>query len=110
MEPLPTPEPPPEPEEPRPVAVLTIGEQRHELADRTVVLGRPKEQDIQIIDPNVTRRHVDERRQRQELHVLDLDSTNGIEVEGRRVRQLALEDGARFTLGSTEVVFSRETR
>ena len=30
--------------------------------------------------------------------------------EGRRMKRLALEDGTRFTLGSTEIVFSRELR
>ena len=40
--------------------------------------------------------------------IVDLGSTNGIEVDGKRVKELALEDGSRFTLGSTEIAFSRE--
>ena len=39
--------------------------------------------------------------------LVDLDSTNGIEVDGKRVKELTLEDGARFTIGSTEIVFAR---
>jgi hypothetical protein len=31
-------------------------------------------------------------------------------VRGKRVKRLKLEDGTRFTIGSTEVTFSRETR
>jgi hypothetical protein len=30
-------------------------------------------------------------------------------VNGKRVKRLKLEDGTRFTLGSTEIAFSRET-
>ena len=42
--------------------------------------------------------------------LVDLDSTNGIEVDGKRVKELALDDGAHFTIGSTEIVFSQEAR
>ena len=40
--------------------------------------------------------------------LVDLDSTNGVEVSGKRVKRLKLEDGTRFTVGSTEIAFSRE--
>ena len=40
--------------------------------------------------------------------LIDLDSTNGVEVRGKRVKRLKLEDGTRFTIGSTEIAFSRE--
>jgi pSer/pThr/pTyr-binding forkhead associated (FHA) protein len=92
------------------MAALTVAEQRHELGGRPVVLGRSKECDIQIMDPNVSRRHAEVRPQGEAYVVVDLGSTNGIEVDGKRVTELALEDGSRFTIGATEVVFSRETR
>jgi hypothetical protein len=90
-------------------AVLTIGAERHELRGRTI-LGRSKEADIRIGDPNVSRRHAEVRQEGATFWLVDLDSTNGVEVSGRRVKRLKLEDGTRFTLGSTEVVFSRELR
>jgi pSer/pThr/pTyr-binding forkhead associated (FHA) protein len=92
------------------VAVVTIGEQRHELGTHAVTLGRSKECDIQVMDPNVSRRHAQIRPVDDGYTLVDLGSTNGIEVDGRRVSELALEDGSRFTIGSTEVAFSRETR
>jgi pSer/pThr/pTyr-binding forkhead associated (FHA) protein len=92
------------------VAVLTIGEQRHELGAAGAVLGRSKDCDIQIMDPNVSRRHAEIRPAGQGFTIVDLGSTNGIEVNGKRVERLELADGSRFTIGSTEVVFSRETR
>ena len=87
---------------------LTIGDQRHELSKPIVVLGRSKDCDIQVSDPNVSRRHAEVRRDGTTYTVVDLDSTNGIEVDGKRVKELVLEEGTRFTIGSTEIVFSRE--
>jgi len=62
-----------------------------------------------VPDPNVSRRHAEVRRDGSSFTLVDLDSTNGIEVDGKRVKVLALTDGARFTLGTTEVTFSQET-
>ena len=48
------------------------------------------------------------RHEGSDYWLIDLDSTNGVEVRGKRVKRLKLEDGTRFTIGSTEIVFSRE--
>lgn len=88
---------------------LTVAGRRHELDVLPVILGRSKESDIQVLDPNVSRRHAELRLDGGVYTLVDLGSTNGIEVDGRRVRELELSDGARFTIGSTEVTFSRET-
>ena len=90
-------------------AALLVGDERHELSG-TMVLGRSKETDIQVMDPNVSRRHAEIRQAGDTFTIVDLDSTNGIEVDGKRVKELVLENGTRFTVGSTEIVFSRETR
>jgi hypothetical protein len=88
--------------------VLTIAGQRHELDGERAVLGRSKDCDIRVSDPNVSRRHAEVRREGNSYTVVDLDSTNGVEVEGKRVKRLELHDGSRFTIGSTEIVFSEE--
>jgi len=92
------------------VAVLTWDGGREEATRPRAVLGRSKDADIQVSDPNVSRRHAELRREGSAYWLVDLDSTNGIEVRGKRVKRLKLEDGTRFTIGSTEVTFSRETR
>jgi pSer/pThr/pTyr-binding forkhead associated (FHA) protein len=74
------------------------------------VLGRSRECDIQVEDPNVSRRHAEIRQEGATYWMVDLDSTNGIEVGGRRQKRVKLENGTRLTLGSTEVVFRREVR
>jgi hypothetical protein len=91
------------------VAVSWEGRRLELLKSRTVI-GRSKECAVQLADPNVSRRHAEIRREGDTYWLVDLDSTNGVEVDGKRVKRLKLEDGARFTVGSTEVTFSRELR
>jgi Protein of unknown function (DUF3662)/FHA domain len=98
-------EPPPPP---KPTAALTIAGRRHELDGERTVIGRSKDCDIQVSDPNVSRRHAEVRRTGDSYVLVDLDSTNGVEVNGKRVKRLDLGDGSRFTIGSTEVVFSED--
>jgi hypothetical protein len=105
--------PPPEPvdeiDEPEPEATVTIDGEAHPLPDHPVVLGRSKDCDIRLSDPNVSRRHAEIRPEGVGWTIVDLDSTNGIEVDGKRVKELALTDGAHFTIGTTEVSFSQRT-
>lgn len=93
----------------RSAAALLVGAQRHPLSARTTVLGRSKDAGIQIPDPNVSRRHAEIRFEDGIYTIVDLDSTNGIELNGKRVKELVLDDGMSFTLGSTEIAFVRET-
>lgn len=92
----------------REIAVLSWDGRRHEVEKRRVVIGRSKEADVQVTDPNVSRRHAELRQEGATYWLIDLDSTNGVEVGGKRVKRLKLEDGTRFTIGSTEIAFSRE--
>jgi pSer/pThr/pTyr-binding forkhead associated (FHA) protein len=93
---------------PETAATLTIDGAVHELRGHPVVLGRSKDCDIRLADPNVSRRHAEVRPDGLGWVVVDLDSTNGIELEGKRVKELALTDGTHFTLGTTEVTFSQD--
>jgi pSer/pThr/pTyr-binding forkhead associated (FHA) protein len=94
----------------REIAVLTWNGERHEVTARRVVLGRSKDADLQLADPNASRRHAELRQEGATYWLIDLDSTNGIEVKGKRVKRAKLEDGMRFTIGSTEITFARETQ
>jgi hypothetical protein len=99
------------PEEPgleREVGVLSWDGQRLRIDKRRVVLGRSSECDIQIEDSNVSRRHAELRQEGTSFWIVDLDSTNGVEVNGRRVQRAKLDPGDTFTVGSTEVTFSTE--
>ena len=92
----------------REVVTLTAEGKRHELTKRRVLIGRSKDCDIQLGDPNASRRHAEVRQEGAAYWLIDLDSTNGVEVKGKRQKRIKLEDGTRFTIGSTELVFARE--
>ena len=88
-------------------ASLTLNGRKQVLRERSVVLGRSKECDIQVPDANVSRRHAEVRQEGAAWWIVDLDSTNGLELNGKRVQRAKLSDGDRITLGSTELVFGR---
>ncbi|MEP6813438.1 MAG: DUF3662 and FHA domain-containing protein [Actinomycetota bacterium] len=92
----------------REVATLSWDGRTLRVDKRRVVLGRSRECDIQVEDANVSRRHAELRQEGSAYWIVDLDSTNGIEVNGRRVQRTKLESGDMFTVGSTEITFSTE--
>ena len=85
---------------------LLVGEgRRNVLGGARVVVGRSREADIVLADPNVSRRHAELRRDESGWHVVDLGSTNGIKVNGRRVDQAGLTPGDQITIGVTDLTF-----
>jgi FHA domain-containing protein len=102
------PEAPEQPEE-RERVTLTVGGRVVPVSADRVVVGRSRECDVRVDDGNVSRRHFELVRESPSTwFVVDLGSTNGTEVNGRKVqRRTALDDGDRITIGSTELVFGR---
>jgi pSer/pThr/pTyr-binding forkhead associated (FHA) protein len=92
----------------REIATLSWEGQNHEIAKRRVVIGRSKDCDIQLSDPNVSRRHAEVRQEGAAYWAVDLDSTNGMEVNGKRLKRAKLRPGDTITVGSTELVFRLE--
>ena len=92
----------------REVAVLSWQGQRRKLEQRRSVLGRSRDADVQIEDPNVSRRHAEIVQEGSVWWVIDLGSTNGTEIDGRRIQRAKLEEGVSFTIGETTVTFSTE--
>jgi hypothetical protein len=93
--------------EPEPPATLTVNGKPHELQKTSVVIGRSKDCDIRISDPNVSRRHAEVRQEGSTYWIVDLGSTNGISVNGHALKRAKLDDDDRIALGSTELVFNR---
>jgi Protein of unknown function (DUF3662)/FHA domain len=92
----------------REVASLSLNGERHEIRKRRTVIGRSKDCDIQLNDTNVSRRHAELRQEGTAYWIVDLDSTNGVEINGRRAKRAKLGAGDTVTLGSTDLVFDRE--
>jgi pSer/pThr/pTyr-binding forkhead associated (FHA) protein len=86
-------------------ATLRVAGTHHELGEQRIVLGRSRECDITIDDPNVSRRHAEIRRENGVYWIVDLKSTNGIEVNGERVQRARLAHADTILMGKTELTF-----
>ncbi|MET0615965.1 MAG: DUF3662 and FHA domain-containing protein [Thermoleophilaceae bacterium] len=89
-------------------ALLVGGGRRNVLSGNRVVVGRSREADIVLQDPNASRRHAELRREEGGWQVVDLGSTNGIKVNGRRVDHHPLRPGDQITIGVTDLTFELE--
>ena len=63
--------------------------------EREIVIGRREDADLRIPDEAVSRRHASVRVDGTGAVLRDLESANGTWIEGRRVREEKLADGAR---------------
>ncbi len=87
-------------------AVLVVNGKRHSLsAERPLVIGRSREADITVEDANVSRRHAEIRRDDGAYWIVDLGSTNGVEVNGRKVDRAKLSHSDTVVVGRTDLVF-----
>jgi hypothetical protein len=89
------------------LVTLTVGGRPREITSRRVVIGRSKDCDVQLADPNASRRHAELRQEGAAYWLIDLDSTNGSSVNGHRTARAKLDSGDVITIGSTDLVFER---
>jgi hypothetical protein len=89
----------------RATVVLEVNGMKHPLEPPGLVIGRGTDADLRINDPGVSRRHAEIRvfpgETVPQVSVVDLGSTNGMHVNGRRVEQASLDDGATLKIGNT---------
>jgi hypothetical protein len=78
------------------------------LGGSRLLIGRSRDCDIQLDDPNTSRRHAEVRREGNAWVVADLGSTNGIKVNGHRVAEAELHPGDEVTLGLVRLRFEQE--
>ena len=89
-------------------AMLVGGGKRTVLSGSRVVIGRSRDCDVTLDDPNVSRRHAELRREGGSWVVADLGSTNGVKVNGRRVNDHPLTPGDEIVLGLEHLTFEVE--
>jgi hypothetical protein len=70
------------------------------------VIGRSSRCDFVVDDPNVSRRHAELQRRGSDWYVVDLDSTNGVSVNGERARSTRLAPGDEIALGTARLRFN----
>jgi len=78
------------------------------LSPTPTVIGRSREADVVVDDPNVSRRHAQVRREGDAWVMRDMGSTNGVKVNGRRVEEAVLAPGDELTIGKSRLVFEVE--
>jgi pSer/pThr/pTyr-binding forkhead associated (FHA) protein len=86
---------------------IYVGGQPNRVARKVTTLGRSRDCDIVVPDPNVSRVHAEIRHEGLEYTLVDLGSTNGVEVNGKRVMRHTLRDGDQVSLGGAEIVVER---
>lgn len=88
--------------------VLVAAGRRTILTGDRVTIGRSRECDVVIDDPNVSRKHAELRFRAGGWLVADLGSTNGVKVNGKRVREAPLEPGDEIMLGLVRLELEAE--
>jgi pSer/pThr/pTyr-binding forkhead associated (FHA) protein len=72
-------------------------------------LGRSRQADVMVDDPNVSRAHAEVRPHGASWVLTDLGSTNGTRLNGRRVGSPeVLKPGDEIELGTTTLTFALE--
>lgn len=89
---------------------VEVGTTTYALAHPITRIGRGTESDLRIDDPGISRHHAELRRSGGDVTIVDLGSTNGVVVDGRRVDEQRLRDGAQVRLGSTTMTFHEGAR
>jgi len=92
----------------REVVSLNVNGHKHEITSQRTVIGRSRDCDIRIDDPSASRRHAEVRQEGTAYWIVDLDSTNGLEVNGLRTQRAKLDHGDKITIGATEISFRRD--
>ena len=91
-----------------PRALLLVGGRRLVVAPEGAVIGRGRDCDVVLDDAGISRRHAHIRATPQGWTIEDLRSTNGVLLNGERLRgPRPLQIGDRIELGTTEIVFEQ---
>jgi hypothetical protein len=92
----------------RQTLLMRHGSHVQEFQKSRVVVGRSRDADFRLDDPNISRRHAVIYWEAGRAFVKDLDSTNGTLLNGRPIASEALQDGDVLTLGGCVVVVETE--
>lgn len=78
------------------------------ISKKMISIGRAKKNDLVITDSKVSREHAEITIDDQGRFLfVDLESTNGSFINGKRIKRAILNDGDVLALGVTEIMFKR---
>lgn len=70
-----------------------------------ITLGRDNDNDLELLDPKVSRKHLRIEQTLDGFRLIDTSTSNGVRVNGQKVRTQALFHGAMIQLGDTTIRF-----
>lgn len=73
--------------------------------DRTIQIGRSPSNDVVLKEPKVSRKHAEIQYIGGKYIILDLESSNGTYVGGKRVSEQVLQPNDEIVIGNTKMVF-----
>jgi hypothetical protein len=79
-----------------------------ELRREETVIGRTSECDIPLPSNNVSRKHACVGFRNEEYHIKDLNSTNGIYVNGVRIDKCVLRNLDQIEIGGIKLLFNEQ--
>jgi len=83
----------------------STGAREFELVDLEVNIGRELDNTLRLADPSISRHHAVIRRSPSGYEIEDLQSSNGVLLNGLKVTSGPLQDGDRITLGQMQLTF-----
>ena len=90
-------------------ALLAVDDKRMVVGPAGVVIGRSRQSDVVVDDPNVSRQHAEIRPRGGSWVLNDLGSTNGSVLNGRRIDgPEVLKPGDQIEIGTSSMTFELE--
>ena len=75
------------------------------IMGKVIAIGRSYRNDIVLDDTKVSRHHARIEERAGKYYVIDMESTNGIFVNGQQVAEEVLTDGCKILIGMTDLIF-----
>jgi pSer/pThr/pTyr-binding forkhead associated (FHA) protein len=101
--------PEPEPVVSKKIAELLVMENGKVLqtvpVDKTIEIGRSPANDVILKEPKVSRKHAEIHFVGGKYILLDLESSNGTFVGGKKITEHTLQTNDEITIGNTKMVF-----
>ncbi len=79
---------------------------RFELEGSTITIGRDSSNQVQLHDTGVSRHHAEIKRVENRFLLVDLNSSNGTLVNGKRIQEHWLTSGDQIQMGRTLMLFT----
>ena len=81
------------------------GDFYHDLTEEVVTFGRASQNTLQIRDQMSSRNHCEIRKVGGGYRLVDLESANGTQVNGKEINQHSLLDGDEVRIGDVVITF-----